>query len=138
VEEKAQRVLFSLVLLFLGTMALHLLVENQNRYHYHILPVFAVFAGMAVAYINQSCFERAAAAKARGLKEAREQAERKEHLRSLAEEEKRLMELRSQALHSRFDIEKALREGHVGITVSAALAKPEPPEPPDGKSENKQ
>lgn len=129
---------YSLVLLFLGTMALHLLVENQNRYHYHILPVFAVFAGMAVAYINQSCFERAAAAKARGLKEAREQAERKEHLRSLAEEEKRLMELRSQALHSRFDIEKALREGHVGITVSAALAKPEPPEPPDGKSENKQ
>ena len=137
---------YSLVLLFLGTVALHLLVENQNRYHYQVLPVFAIFAGMAVAYINQECYERVMAARACREKEAQEQAKREAHIRELAEEERRLIKLRSEALHTRFDIEKALREGHVGITVSAAVeressepspARPEPPGTAEIKSDEK-
>jgi hypothetical protein len=126
---------YALVLLFLGTVALHLLVENQNRYHYHILPVFAIFAGMAVSYINQECYVRVMAARARKETKKTEQAQREAHVRALAEEERRVMQMRQKALHTRFDLEKALREGHVGITVSIAAAKPEdpdsPPESPD-------
>lgn len=127
---------YSLVLLFLGTVALHLLVENQNRYHYHALPIFAIFAGMAVCCIKEECGVRVMAVKARKKREADEQTERAAHIRALADEERRLMNLRSQAMHAQFDIDKALCEGHVGIMVSAA-AKPEnskEPEAPAGQS----
>lgn len=126
---------YSLVLLFLGTVALHLLVENQNRYHYHILPVFAIFAGMAVSSINQECYVRVMAVKARKEREEQEQARKDEHLRRLAAEERRLTLLRQKALHAQFDMEKALREGHVGITVSAAVKESKVPETPPGKED---
>lgn len=124
---------YSLVLLFLGTAALHLLVENQNRYHYHILPVLAIFAGMAVSYINQECYARVMAVRAREQHEKQRKAERDAHVRLLAAEENRVMQLRSKALQTRFDIEKALKDGHVGITVSAAATESETPETPPGQ-----
>ncbi|MFU0832475.1 MAG: hypothetical protein ACFWUC_05985 [Oscillospiraceae bacterium] len=116
---------YALILFFLGTVTLHLLVETQNRYHFHVLTLFAIFAGMTVSYINQACYESVMASKAREEKIAAERAEREKHLRALEAEEKRLMRLRSEAMHARFDIEKALREGHVGIMVTEAAAKPE-------------
>ncbi|MEA4971008.1 MAG: glycosyltransferase family 39 protein [Candidatus Pelethousia sp.] len=39
------------VLLFVGVAALHMIVESQNRYHYLMLPVFAILAALAVADI---------------------------------------------------------------------------------------
>ncbi len=39
------------LLLFIGTSALHMLVESQNRYHYLMLPVFTILAAMGVADI---------------------------------------------------------------------------------------
>lgn len=39
----------ALILLCIGTAALHMLLESQNRYHYFILPVFAIFAAMSIA-----------------------------------------------------------------------------------------
>jgi hypothetical protein len=116
---------YALMLFFLGTVALHLLVETQNRYHFHVLPLFAVFAGLAVSYVNQECYENVMAAKVREEKTAAERAERQEHIRKLEEEEKCLMRLRQKAMHAQFDIEKALREGHVGITVTEAAAEQE-------------
>lgn len=41
----------ALVLLFIGTVALHMILECQNRYHYFILPVFMIFASMAISDI---------------------------------------------------------------------------------------
>lgn len=115
----------ALILFFLGTVALHLLVETQNRYHFHVLTLFAIFAGMAVSYVNQECYEHVMAAKARGKRDAVERSEREKHLRILEEEEKRLQRLRQEAMHARFDIGKALQEGHVGITVTEVAAEHE-------------
>ncbi|MCI1966255.1 MAG: glycosyltransferase family 39 protein [Oscillospiraceae bacterium] len=134
---KKPGVSYSLVLLFLGTAALHLLVENQNRYHYHILPVLAIFAGMAVSYINQECYDRVMAAEVRKEQKAQEQRRREAHVIELAKEEQRLIRLRQKSMHTQFDIEKALREGHVGITVSAAAVTPKSPESPAGSESSK-
>ena len=41
----------ALILLFIGTAALHMFLESQNRYHYFILPIFAVLASMGIANI---------------------------------------------------------------------------------------
>jgi len=40
-----------LILLFIGTVALHMVLEFQNRYHYFILPVFMILSSMAIAGI---------------------------------------------------------------------------------------
>ena len=40
-----------LILLFIGTVALHMVLESQNRYHYFILPVFMILSSMAIAGI---------------------------------------------------------------------------------------
>lgn len=44
----------ALVLLFVGTAILHMILESQNRYHYFILPVFAILASMSVAEVYHS------------------------------------------------------------------------------------
>jgi hypothetical protein len=38
-----------LILLFVGTVILHMLLESQNRYHYIMLPVFAILSSMSAA-----------------------------------------------------------------------------------------
>lgn len=41
----------ALILLVVGTVALHLFLETQNRYHYFILPVFMILSAMTIAGI---------------------------------------------------------------------------------------
>ncbi len=39
----------AMVLLFVGTAILHMLLEHQNRYHYHMLPVFAILGALGIS-----------------------------------------------------------------------------------------
>ncbi len=39
----------ALIMLFVGTVILHMLLESQNRYHYFMLPVFTILASMSIA-----------------------------------------------------------------------------------------
>jgi 4-amino-4-deoxy-L-arabinose transferase-like glycosyltransferase len=48
----------ALILLFIGTAALHMFLESQNRYHYFILPLFAVLASMGIADIYRGAVRR--------------------------------------------------------------------------------
>ena len=41
----------ALILLLVGTVALHLFLETQNRYHYFILPVFMILSAMGITGI---------------------------------------------------------------------------------------
>ncbi len=43
-----------LILLFVGTVILHLFLESQNRYHYFMLPVFTVLTSMGIAEIYRA------------------------------------------------------------------------------------
>ena len=38
----------SVILMILGTMAMHLVVESQNRYHFHTIPLIAILAAVGV------------------------------------------------------------------------------------------
>ena len=132
--------LYSCLLLFLGTVALHLLVENQNRYHYHALPVLSILAGAAAAamYDRMHLAVMARIEAKRLEKEAKEA--REAHVRKLQEEEAERVHLRAQALHAQFDMGKAIAEGHIRIVASKAVEdayapKPQPaPDKPDSIS----
>jgi 4-amino-4-deoxy-L-arabinose transferase-like glycosyltransferase len=43
----------ALILLFIGTVILHLILETQNRYHYFILPIFMILTAMSIVEIYQ-------------------------------------------------------------------------------------
>lgn len=45
---------YALILLFIGTVILHLVLETQNRYHYFILPIFMILASMSIVEIYRS------------------------------------------------------------------------------------
>jgi hypothetical protein len=117
-----------------------LLVENQNRYHYHALPVLSILAGAAAA----AMYDRMHAAVMARIEAKRLEKEAKEareaHVRKLQEEEAERVHLRAQALHAQFDMGKAIAEGHIRIVASKAVEdayapKPQPaPDKPDSIS----
>lgn len=109
-----------LILMFLGTIALHLLVENQNRYHYHILPVFAILAAMAAVALYRDLAGRL------WYRQKTSQVKRQLHkqeieLRERMEEAQNyLLQKQKESMQTQFDMEKALKEGHIKMSVSQA------------------
>lgn len=113
---------YACVLLFCGTVVLHLLVESQNRYHYHALPLLCILCGVAagrvLSLVRQRMTERL-------IEKARIEAEREERERiveRITAEERERERLRAEALHAQFDMGKAIREGHVRVIMSEASA----------------
>jgi len=118
--------LYVLVLVYLGTAAMHLMVESQNRYHFHILPVFIIIASVgikyifenAVTFVNTSDWER---------QQKKEQQIRKETvLRQFELEEHKAIEQRYKSMTNAFDMQSAILNGNVTVTVSEAYTQPDP------------
>ncbi len=117
--------LYVLVLVYLGTAAMHLMVESQNRYHFHILPVFIIIASVgikyifenAVTFVNTSDWERQ-------LK--KEQQIREETvLKQFELEEHKAIEQRYKSMTNAFDMQSAILNGNVTVTVSEAYTQPD-------------
>ncbi len=128
--------LYSCVLLYLGTVALHLLVENQNRYHYHALPVLAILAGAAASAMRDRIHFAVMAQLEEKKREKAIAEERENHVQMMRAEEAERVRLRAVALHAQFDMGKAIEEGHIRIVASKAVEgayapkpqqKPQPP-----------
>ena len=121
--KKGNIFLYPFCLIFVGTVGMHLLVENQNRYHYHALFMFALIAGCTVKDIyamNRS--------KVLALREEKEriqqQAERdRERMQKILEDEEMLVKLREEAMKSQFDMRSALEKGYIKMSVSEAYGK---------------
>ena len=121
--KKGNSFLYPFCLIFVGTVGMHLLVENQNRYHYHALFMFALIAGCTVKDIyamNRS--------KVLALREEKEriqqQAERdRERMQKILEDEEMLAKLREEAMKSQFDMRSALEKGYIKMSVSEAYGK---------------
>lgn len=113
-----------LILMFLGTAALHLLVENQNRYHYHILPVFAILAALAAVALYRDMAERLW--HRQQVRQLQKDLRRQElELKGRMEEaEAYLMQKQKDSMQSQFDMVTALKEGHVQMSVSQACQTP--------------
>lgn len=115
------------VFLYLGTAAIYLLAESENRYHYFVLPVFMLLAGYGVQAIYQDARKET---KKRKLQKERIVAENHFHEkqeREYKEMEEQVEKIREEALSNIFDMEKALKEGSIVMTVSEAYQEKEPP-----------
>ncbi len=107
-----------LILLYLGTVGIHLFVESQNRYHYHVLQVIMIMGAVGIGYIFQNARESAKAAFVR-RQEKMELAELQEkELEKYAREEHLAIIDRYQQMTNTFDMKSAINNGNVVVTVS--------------------
>ena len=111
---------YPFLLMYLGTAAMHLLVENQNRYHFHALYMLAILAAFGVRDICGASRVRVQQRleEMRGLAQQRQEDAAKKT--ALLQEEKHLIELRQQAMQSKFDMREALEKGYITVRVSEA------------------
>lgn len=111
---------YVLVLLYLGTVVMHLFVESQNRYHYFVLPVFMVLAGMSVSFMYEDA-KRTLLHKAKQSNlEKLEDAVMQQAVEAYQVQENTIEELRKEAFSNVFDMKSALENGNVVMTVSRA------------------
>ncbi len=109
------------ITVFLGTVAMHLLVENQNRYHFHALYLFVLLSAVALHILYETCEDHLVRGQAdrtqkRLLKEAEDNAYRR-----IEEAENYAQQKSEQSMQSQFDMASALREGHIRVSVSKAV-----------------
>ena len=98
VREHPMRMIF--MLFFLGTALCHMLLETQVRYHYNAIPFLLLLAAWTMVDWRTSM--------------QLQPAERLIRVPVQPEEK--------QEDHTHFDMAKALREGHVRLSVSQAVA----------------
>ncbi|MBA4687320.1 MAG: glycosyltransferase family 39 protein [Candidatus Galacturonibacter soehngenii] len=111
---------YVLVLVYLGTVVMHLFVESQNRYHYFILQIFMILASMSVPFLyedaKRSIMQKDSQIKLEQLEaQAMQQAVEDYHIQENAMEE-----LRKEAFTNVFNMKEALENGNVIMTVSQA------------------
>lgn len=121
--------LYVFILLYLGTVAMHLLVESQNRYHYFVLQVFMLLAGFGVQQIFRDASKEFQKKHKQQLLEEEREKERQETLQMYKEREQVLRELRAEALSNVFDMNSALKDGNIIMTVSEAYREDDTVEP---------
>lgn len=116
--EKGMDYEYVFALIFVGTAAVYLFAESQNRYHYHVLFIFALMAGNTFKEIY--AMNRAKALKIREEKERRKRIllEDEEWRKRELEEEEKLKNLREQAMKSQFDMKDALERGLIKVSVA--------------------
>lgn len=117
--------LFVFVLVYLGTVAMHLFVESQNRYHYFVLQVFMLLAGFGIQSLYADVKKEAAGKRQIQEKEALEGEAREKQLNSYKKVEDEIAQIRSEALENVFDMKRALENGNIVMTVSEAYAEDE-------------
>ena len=111
---------YPFVLMYLGTAAMHLLVENQNRYHFHALYMLAILAAFGVRDICAASRVRVQQRQEEKRVLARQRREDEMKKKVLQQEEAHLVELRQQAMQSGFDLRDALEKGYITVRVSEA------------------
>ena len=109
-----------LVLLYLGTVAMHLMVETQNRYHYFVIQAFIILAAMGFQYIFDDAKEqikvKTQTQEEQAIVEQIEELETKQ----MAMLEEKKVEIQKEVMANVFDMRSALVDGHVKMTVSQA------------------
>lgn len=106
------------VLLYLGTAAMHLFVESQNRYHYHVLPVFMIIASVGVGYIFENAIAFVKSADLQRQEKEKRKIKEEQALKQFEEEEHRAIETRYKSMTNAFDMDSAIKNGNVIVTVT--------------------
>ena len=111
------------VTVFLGTVAMHLLVENQNRYHFHALYLFVMLLAAALHYIYEACDDYIVHGQAdRTLMQQQNEIEQLAYKR-IEEAIDYAQQRQQKAMEGgQFDMASALNDGHVRVSVSQAVS----------------
>lgn len=135
-----------LIIFFVGAIALHSLIEVQNRYHYYMLQNFAILSGIAIGYLYQDCKERVLSVMSRRALASGEQVieqapiaelpvmqpaeqtvaeeqlsdgQQEEQLPDGQQTEEYLdADVEPEEDHTKFDMNEAIREQHVRVTAT--------------------
>ncbi len=113
------------VTVFLGTVAMHLLVENQNRYHFHAIYCFVILTAVALHFLYEECDDylvRGRRGRTRKLERQREEAAA---LQRIEDAQSYAASLQQQKMEGQFDMDTALKQGHVRVSVSKAVEEEE-------------
>lgn len=127
---------YPFLLMYLGTVAMHLLVESQNRYHFHALYMLAILAALGVRDVCEASrvrVQQRLEERRRLAEREREDAEKKE---ALLREEETVRQLREEAMRSGFNMTDALEKGYVTVRVSGIYAEGEKDRPPEKDKAN--
>lgn len=116
---------FYLLIAVLNLMVLwYLFFQNAGTDHYAALSLLSVAAGLSVSAIRKHAGQMTEKrTKDRETEKARE-AEHKERIAFIEQQNKEIETKRAEALSVSFDLGKALQEGHVNITMTEAAAEP--------------
>lgn len=106
------------ILLYLGTVGMHLLVESQNRYHFHVLPVFMIIASVGIQYIFENAVGFVKSQDMLRLEKEKLKCKEEFILKKFEEEEHEAIKLRYQKMTNAFDMKSAIEKGNVIVTVS--------------------
>ena len=117
---KGNDIEYIFVLIFVGTVGMHLFVEGQNRYHYHALFMFSLLAGCAVHEIYR--MNRGKVLKLREERERKQSVlrEKQERINKMHQDEAELTHLREEAMQSKFDMKDALERSLIRVSVTEA------------------
>ena len=116
------RPLSSILIMILNwTVPVYMVLECQNKNHYMLLPVMAVMSGIAVREIAKMCEEYVMKVKLEKQAEIQAEAAEKKKLSEMRQQKEEIKQMRTEALHAQFDMDKAIREGHIRIICSQAV-----------------
>ena len=112
---------YACLLLFCGTVALHLAVENQNRYHYHALPLLCIMSGVTIQFAAGMVYRAVMERLVKKREEAEAKAAEASRIQMIQQDQEERARLRAEALHAQFDMAKAIREGHIRIVATQSV-----------------
>ena len=104
-----------LILYFVGTALLHMILESQGRYHYNILPVFALLAVSGLTEIFRYYQNHLAHNQSQNTDVLAGKEQETKH--KIPSEKDRNINNTS---NNSFDMLEAIRKGHVTVTVTEA------------------
>lgn len=117
--------LYILVLVYLGTAAMHLMVESQNRYHFHVLPVFIIIASVGIKYIFENAVTFVKTSDSERQQKENQQTREAAVLKQFEIEEHKAIEQRYKSMTNSFDMQSAILNGNVTVTVSEGYMGPD-------------
>ncbi len=104
-----------LILYFIGTALLHMILESQGRYHYNILPVFALLAVSGLTEIFRYYQNHLAYNQSQNT-DTLADIEQETKLKNSFKEDRKI----NNTSDNSFDMLDAIRKGHVTVTVTEA------------------
>jgi len=109
-----------LILFFIGTAILHMILESQNRYHYDILPIFAILTAVGSIEILKYFTNKNGITNVDGRFDVQHDLVAAQEEIAVAQEQASEQTELTKGKNHQFDILSAIKDGHVIVTVSEA------------------